>query len=95
LRRLDASTTKGAQAIAIALGVLGALILGFGMSLCMTELGKILGSYSDSAMIIGIVIGVVGAALVSLAYPIYSGLVRYKRKKFAPEIIRLADELIK
>ena len=95
LRRLDASVTNTAQAAAIALGVIGALILGFGMSLIMTDLGEILGSYKDMAMVIGIIVGVVGGVLASLAYPIYNAIVKAKRKKLAPEIIRLTDELMK
>ena len=95
LRRLDASVTNTAQAVALVFGVVGALILGFGMSLCMTDLGKILGSYSDSAMVVGIVVGVVGGVLASLAYPIYNAIVKAKRKQLAPEIIRLTDELMK
>ena len=95
LRRLDASVTNTAQAVSLAFGVIGALILGSGMSLCMTDLGKILGSYSDSAMVVGIVVGVVGGALASLAYPIYNAIVKAKRKQLAPEIIRLTDELMK
>jgi len=95
LRRLDASVTNTAQAVALVFGVIGALILGFGMSLCMTDLGEILGSYRDMAMVIGILIGVIGGILASLAYPIYNAIVKAKRKKLAPEIIRLADELMK
>lgn len=95
LRRLDASVTNTAQAVALVFGVVGALILGFGMSLCMTDFGKILGSYSDSAMVVGIVVGVVGGVLASLAYPIYNAIVKAKRKQLAPEIIRLTDELMK
>lgn len=95
LRRLDASVTNTAQAVALIFGVMGALILGFGMSLCMTDLGKILGSHSDFAMVIGIVVGVVGGILASLAYPIYNAIVKAKRKQLAPEIIRLTDELMK
>ena len=95
LRRLDASVTGTAQGFAIAFGVIGTLILGLGMSLCMTELGEILGSYKDMAMVIGIIVGVVGGVLASLAYPIYNAIVKAKRKKLAPEIIRLTDELMK
>lgn len=95
LRRLDASVTNTAQAIALVFGVIGTLILGFGMSLCMTDLGEILGSYRDMAMIIGIIVGVIGGILASLAYPIYNAIVKVKRKKLAPEIIRLTDELMK
>ena len=95
LRRLDASVTQTAQIIAIILGVIGTLILGFGMSLIMTDLSKILGSAQDLAMIIGIIIGIIGGILLSLAYPIYNAIVKARRKKLAPEIIRLADELMK
>ena len=95
LRRLDASVTNTAQAVAIVFGVIGTLILGFGMSLIMTDLSKILGIYQSIAMPIGIIIGIVGGVLASLAYPIYNAIVKAKRKQLAPEIIRLADELMK
>ena len=95
LRRLDASVTKTAQIVALVFGIVGVLILGFGMSLCLTDLGEILGSYKDKAMVIGIIVGVVGGVLASLAYPIYNAIVKVKRKKLAPEILRLTDELLR
>ena len=95
LRRLDASVANTAQTVALVFGIIGTLILGFGMSLCMTDLGEILGPYSNLAMVIGIIVGVVGGILASLAYPIYNTIVKAKRKKLAPEIIRLTDELMK
>ena len=95
LRRLDASVTNTAQAVALVFGVIGTLILGFGMSLVMTELAKSLGISGDAAMVIGIIVGIVGGILASLAYPIYNAIVKAKRKKIAPEIIRLTEELMK
>ncbi len=95
LRRLDASVTQTAQIVSLVFGIIGALILGFGMSLCMTDLAEILGLHRDIAMVIGIFIGGIGGILASLAYPIYNAIVKAKRKKLAPEIIRLADELMK
>ena len=95
LRRLDASVTNTAQAVALVFGVIGTLILGFGMSLVMTELAESLGISGDTAMVIGIIVGIVGGILASLAYPIYNAIVKAKRKKLAPEIIRLTDELMK
>ena len=95
LRRLDASVTNIAQAVALVFGVIGTLILGFGMSLVMTELAESLGISGDAAMAIGIIVGVIGGVLASLAYPIYNAIVKAKRKKLAPEIIRLTDELMK
>lgn len=60
LRRLHAVPTQKAQAASLAVGILGALILGTGMSLAMTDIGAALGSL---AMTFGIVIGVVGMVL--------------------------------
>ena len=95
LRRLDASVTNTAQAVALLFGVIGTLILGFGMSLIMTELAEALDISGDAAMMIGITVGVAGGILASLAYPIYNAIVKAKRKKLASEIIRLTDELMK
>jgi hypothetical protein len=95
LRRLDASVTNTAQAVALVFGIIGALILGFGMSLIMTDFAEILGFGETMAMVIGIPVGIGGGILASLAYPIYNAIVKAKRKKLAPEIIRLTDELMR
>ena len=95
LRRLDRSVTNTAEAVALVFGVLGTLVLGFGMSLCMTDLGELLGLYRTAAMVIGVIAGLAGGILASLAYPSYNAIVKAKRKKLAPEIIRLTDELMK
>jgi len=71
------------------------LILGFGMSLCMTDLAKIIGAEANMSTIIGIIIGIASGVLASFAYPIYNAIVKLKRKQLAPEIIRLTDELMK
>ena len=95
LRRLDASVTRSAQTVALVFGVIGTLLLGFGMSLVMTELSEILALSGNEAMLVGITVGVVGGVLAGLAYPIYCAIAKVKRKKLAPEIIRLTDELMK
>lgn len=95
LRRLDAGVTQKAQAVSLALGIIGVLLLGTGMSLTMSEFSKILGSFEDMALTIGIIIGIAGIVLVSLAYPLYNRIVTKEREKIAPEIIRLTDELMK
>ena len=95
LRRLDASVTQAAQCAALIFGVIGTLILGFGMSLCMTQLGESFGLNGNISMVIGIIIGIIGAVIAILAYPVYCAIVKAKRKKVALEIIRLTDELMK
>lgn len=93
LRRLDANVYSKASTAALAVGIVGALIMGIGMSLVMTDIGAVLGTVL--AMIIGISIGVVGIVLVCLAYPIYNRTLKKEREKIAPEILRLTDELMK
>ena len=92
LRKLHHSASQKAQAASIAIGVIGALLLGTGMSLCMTELGAALGQF---AMVLGILVGLVGLVLVALAYPLYHRTLRKERARIAPEILRLSDELLK
>ena len=72
--------------------MIGALIMGTGMSLAMTELGAALGVL---AMVIGIVVGIVGMVLVGLAYPVYNRVLKTERQRIAPEILRLTDELMR
>jgi len=92
MRKLHAIPTQKAQAASLAIGIIGALIMGTGMSLAMTDIGAALGSL---AMVIGIVIGIVGMVLVALAYPLYNRVLKKQREKIAPEILRLSDELLK
>ena len=95
LRRLDAAVTQKATSVSLVFGVIGALILGMGMSLAMTDIGNIIGLLGGMAMLIGILIGIIGIVLVSVAYPIYNSIIKKEREKIAPEIIRLTDELMK
>lgn len=85
LRRLDASATKPAMIAAFILGTLSCLVLGVGM--CCTMV------WADRLFVPGIVIGIIGLVGVIATYPIYVRMVKNKRKKIAPEIIRLTDEL--
>lgn len=95
LRRLDEGVTKKANAVSLVFGVIGILIMGFGMSLIMTDLGASLGLSSLVTMLVGIPTGVIGAALATLAYPVHSLITRHERERITPEILRLTDELMK
>ena len=92
LRKLHAIPTQKAQAASLAVGIVGALIMGTGMSLVMTDIGAALGSL---VMVLGIAVGLAGMVLVALAYPIYNRTLKKEREKIAPDILRLTDELRK
>ncbi len=94
IRKLDASVTKGASVCALCLGIVGALIMGFGMSLIMTDLRAVFAMNGATALAVGIVIGLVGMACVIAAYPLYQYIREKRRKRIAPEILRLTDELM-
>lgn len=91
LRSLHQIPTKKAQAWSIAIGVIGTLIMGTGMSLAMTQIGAMLG---ELAMLLGIFVGIAGMVLVALAYPVYNRTLKKERQRIAPEILRLTDELM-
>lgn len=95
LRRLDQSVTQKSTMYSIIVGVVGALILGFGMSLTMTNLNEIFGFAKIFGIIMGSIIGVVGIVLVCSAYPLYNRTLQKERDRIAPEILRLTDELLK
>ncbi len=85
LRKLDASVHNKSAVIALAVGIIGALILGFGMSCIMVY----------DLFAIGIVVGIIGLIITILAYPIYKIKAEKLRKKTAPAILKLTDELMK
>ena len=93
LRRLDRQVESKATMYSLIVGIIGALIMGTGMSLILTDVASSLGAVL--AMIAGILIGVAGIILVCLAYPTYNYIIKKERAKVAPEIIRLTDELMK
>lgn len=92
LRKLHAIPTRKATTASLTIGIIGTLILGTGMSLCMSELGTALGSLS---MVIGILVGITGIALTAMAYPVFKRALKKERAKIAPDILRMTDELMK
>ena len=88
LRRLDESATKGATVVSLIVGIISVLLLGVGMCCAMVP-------DWERYFIPGVMIGIVGIIGMIAAYPIYTRMVKRKRAKLAPEILRLSDELIK
>jgi hypothetical protein len=67
--------------------------MGAGMSLVMTEIGGVIGL--ASAMVPGIAVGVVGMGMALSTYPIYKKLLNSRKKKYAEEIMKLSDKIMK
>ena len=95
IRRLDNRVTGRAQSISLALGVVGILILGFGLSLILSDLKYIFGDNTVLAIVIGSVLGIIGGIPIAIAYPAYNYVLKREQKKVAPEILKLTDELMK
>ncbi|MBD5104055.1 MAG: hypothetical protein HDT47_04225 [Ruminococcaceae bacterium] len=86
LRKLDKSAAKKGTTAAVVVGIIGALLLGVGM--CCTMV------WADDLFVIGIIVGVIGIGAAALAYPLYDRIAKKERKKIAPEIKKLTDELM-
>ncbi len=92
LRALDAEVKRPANVFAYTFGSIGALIMGAGMSLVMTDIGARMGE--REAMIAGCAVGVVGMVMALINYPIYKNILSSRRKKYADKIMELSDKVL-
>ena len=92
LKELDAKVKRPANVFAYVYGSVSAIIMGTGMSLVMTEIGEIIGLVNT--MVPGILIGIVGMGMALSTYPIYKRMLNARKKKYAPEILKLSDKIM-
>ena len=88
LKKLDDKAKKPAFITALSVGIVGALILGTGMSLSMGVIGS-----GIAAMVFGIILGIIGIAICIINYPLYLKLLKKGKAMYAYEIIELAKEI--
>ena len=93
LKALDAKVKRPANVFAYTYGSVAAIMMGAGMSLVMTDIGAMLGL--AGTMVPGIAIGIVGMVMALFTYPIHKRMLASRRKKYAPEIIRLSESIMK
>ena len=86
LKNLNKKVSRPAKIFAYIFGTIAALILGTGMCLAMKVIGDM--------MLLGIVIGCVGLLLAGFNYRLYEAILASRKKKYAPEILALSDELL-
>ena len=87
LKKLDKSAERPGTIVAIILGVVGSLVMGTGM--CCTMVWNT----SLVVFIVGIVVGIIGMAMVGIAYPVYVRITKKQRAKIADKIIDLSNEI--
>lgn len=87
LRIMDKKAENAGLVPALAAGILGILIFGTGMCCILI--------WADTLFVPGIIIGIIGLALMGAAYPLNNMFVKKKRAELAPQILKLTEELMK
>lgn len=94
LRQLDAKVKRPANVFAYVFGSISAVIMGCGMSLIMTDIADMIDLGGDP-MTVGITVGAIGLILLLLNYPIYKGILSSRKKKYAEQILKLSEKIMK
>lgn len=89
LKKLDRRAKLPAKAFAYTFGVCATLLLGLGMCLCL----GVIGGAAPAFMALGIALGIVGIAGVSVNYLVYKRLLEKGKARYAFEITELAREI--
>ena len=92
LKALDAKVKKSANIFGYTYGSIGAIVMGTGMSLVMTDIGTKIGITTTMAP--GIIVGVVGLAMSCTTYPIYKKILASRKKKYARQILELSERVM-
>ena len=89
LKKLDRKARQNAEIFAYTFGIISSLVLGTGMCLAM----NVIGEKTLINMIIGIIVGLIGIAGMSVNYFIYKKLLNKGKMKYGNDIIKLAKEI--
>lgn len=85
LRKLDKSSTRKSTIVSIVMGAAGCLIMGIGM--CCTMV------WAAAMFLPGIIIGVIGIAMMAAAYPVYVRITKRERARIAPQVLDIIEKL--
>lgn len=88
LRKLDERVKRPADIFAYTFGIVGALVLGVGMCICMGVLG------GEGLFPVGVVVGVAGIAMVIVNYFIYRAILKSRKKKYSAKVLALSDKIL-
>lgn len=87
VKKLDKKVRGIPKAAALTLGIVGILIFGGGLTLCLE--GTFYG-----ALVLGVVISAVGVAVMACAKPLHTALSCRLKKKYGDTILKLTSELL-
>ena len=88
LKKLDNRAKLPAIIFAYSFGIISSLVVGIGMCLAMQVIGS-----GMTAMIMGIIIGIIGFIGCGVNYPIYKKKLEAGKAKYAYEIVELARQI--
>lgn len=84
LKKLDNKVKNTAFIPSLSLGIVGLLVFGLGIT-CVLEWDLIT---------LGVILGICGAVLMLIAYPVYSFILNKMKLKYKDEILKISDELL-
>lgn len=90
LKKLDAKAKLPATVFGYTFGIISSLVAGTGMCLSMQVIGG-----GTAWMVIGIIVGILGFIGCGVNYPIYKRMLENGKKKYAYDIVKLAEEISK
>lgn len=93
LRALDAEVKRPANIFGYVFGSIGAIVMGAGMSLVMTDIGAQFGI--SNPMPIGVIIGIIGMAMAIVNYPIFKAILSSRKNKYADRILSLSEKIMR
>ena len=85
LRALDEKVRRFPTVLALTLGILGTLIFGGGMAMVL----------EGGWIFLGGLVSIVGLVPLIFAYPAYRATLKRQKKKYADEIVSIADDILK
>ena len=91
LRKLDKKVKDFPLIFSFVLGVISTLVLGTGMSLTM----GVIGNETEGSFIEGYILVVIGIIGITVNFPIYKRILTNRKRKYAGDIVRLANEIVK
>ena len=83
LKKLDRQAERPGTFTAIAVGIIGVLVVGAGLSLMLTF----------DHFIAGLIAGIIGLAIAAAATPVYREVTRHSREKYRDEILSLSEKI--